>query len=148
MTFGNAWGQDGLSYNGKDMRYLVRGMVYGTLGSVAGQGDLAVSAQSTPGNTVRVAAGSGYVNATGAGLGGLYHVWNDGFVNSPAFTATGADPRTDRVIVRVIAGVPTVQVVQGTPGPGTPAPPTVTGDNYLTLARVQIPAATATVTKR
>jgi hypothetical protein len=39
-----------------------------------------------------------------------------------------------------------VEIVAGTPGPGTPAPPTVTGDNYLTLARVEIPASTSTIT--
>jgi len=146
MSFGPAWGHDGLSFNGKDMRQLAQSLGYGVTYAVMGQGDLAVTAQLTPANTVRVAAGRGLVNANGAGLTGAYHVWNDGSVTSPTFTATGADPRTDRVIVRVVAGVPTVQIVAGTPGPGTPPPPTVTGDNFMVLARVQIPAATSTVT--
>jgi len=146
MTFGNAWGHDGIPFNGKDMRQLAQSLGYGVTYAVMAQGDLAVTAQLTPANTVRVAAGRGLVNATGAGLTGQYHVWNDGSVTSPTFTATGADPRTDRVIIRVVAGVPAVQIVAGTPGPGTPPPPTVTGDNFMVLARVQIPASTSTVT--
>lgn len=145
MTFGNAWGHDGLSFNGKDMRQLAKSLVYGNAGVFSGA-DLAVSAQTTPGNTVRIAAGRAVVDANGPGLTGFYHVWNDGFVNSPAFTATGADPRTDRVILRVVAGVPTVQIVAGTPGPGTPPPPTVTGTDFIVLARVQIPGSTSTIT--
>jgi len=146
MAFGNAWGHDGVSCNGKDMRALAQSLGYGITYAVMGQPDMAVTAQTTPANTVRVAAGRAIVQATGAGLGFSYHAWNDGFVTSPTFTATGADPRTDRVIIRVVAGVPAVQIVAGTPGPGTPPPPTVTGDNYMVLARVQIPAATSTVT--
>lgn len=148
MTFGPALGHDGKTYNGKDFRQFANSLAYATtVGGVMGAEQLVVSAQSTPNATVKIAAGRAVIPATGAGLTGFYHVYNDSSVNTAAFTATGADPRTDRVILRVDAsGNVAPEIVAGTPGPGVPAPPTVTGDNYLVLARVEIPAGTSTIT--
>lgn len=145
MAFGDGWGHDGRTYDGKEMRQLVEALSGGLTG-ILQRDALKVSQQTSPTNTVKVAAGQIIIRATGSGLFGCYEVPNDADLTSPTFTGTGAQARTDRLIVRVTGGVPALEVVAGTPGAGTPPPPTVTGDNFETLCRVEIPASTTNIT--
>lgn len=142
-----AWGHDGVAFNGKDMRHLVEGLrgvdgITTTPGVTLG---FKATAQSSPNNTVSVALGWAMVTASGAGLGGMYHVWNDAALTSPTFSSTSGNGRKDRLILRVTSGVPALEVVAGTAS-ATPAEPTITGDNYLELALVTLPASTSNIT--
>jgi hypothetical protein len=145
MTLSSAWGHDGETYDGKEMRQLVETLTGGLTG-VASRDAMAVLQQTSPANTVKVAAGGIVIAATGSGLFGSYQIANDAELTSPTFTGTGASARTDRLIVRVTTGVPALEIVAGTPGGGTPPPPTVTGDNFEVLARIEIPASTSNIT--
>lgn len=149
MTLGTrAWGHDGLTgYNGKDMRAFIEGLaghngIATTPGVLHG---LKVAAQGSPNTTVAVAAGKAVIAATGSGLGFDYHVWNDASINSTGFTATSGNGRKDRLILRVTSGVPALEIVQGTAS-GSPVEPSITGDNYLELALVTMPASTTNIT--
>lgn len=144
MAFGDAWGHDGKTYDGKEMRQHTAALTGGLTG-VTSLASMAVSQQTSPANTVKVAAGQIIVAATGSGLFGSYEVPNDADLTSPTFTSTGAQARTDRLIIRVTSGVAALEIVAGTPGAGTPAPPTVTGDNWEYLARIELPASTSTI---
>lgn len=146
MAFGDAWGHDGRTYDGKEMRQLVDTLAGGLTG-VTSRDALQVLQQVSATNTVRVAAGGIIVRASGSGLFGSYQVPNDADLTSPAFTGTGGSARTDRLIVRVTSGIPALEIVAGTPGGGTPPPPTVTGDNFEVLARIEIPASTSNITQ-
>lgn len=145
MALGDAWGHDALTYSGKEMRELVEGLTGGFAGVVGPSTALTVTQQAAPATTVKVAEGGFVIPATGAGLGGSYQGWNDADLNSPAFTATGVDGRKDRLIVRVTAGVPALEIVQGTAS-GSPAEPAITGDNYLELALITLPGVTTNIT--
>lgn len=143
MTFTTqAWGHDGKTYDGKDMRQLVEAMFYGAPGVVHG---LNVTQQGSPNGTVQVAAGKAIVTASGSGLTGAYHVWNDAALTSPAIDPTTTNGRKDRLVLRVTSGVPALEVVKGTAS-GSPAEPSITGDNYLELALITLPGSTTNIT--
>lgn len=137
-----AWGHDGKTYDGKDMRELLEAIFYGNAGVIHG---LAVSQQGSPGSTVQVAAGKAIIAASGSGLYGYYHAWNDAAANSPTIDPTTTNGRKDRLIVRVTSGVPALEVVKGTAS-GSPAEPAITGDNYLELALITLPGSTTNIT--
>lgn len=139
-----AWGHDGGTYAGKDMR-LHTAAVFGGQTGVVGSGDFLVAAQGSPNATVAVAAGALIVAATGSGLYGDYHVWNDASINSGSFAPTSTNGRKDRLILRVTSGVPALEIVQGTAS-ASPAEPTITGDNYEELALVTLPGSTTNIT--
>ncbi len=140
---GSAVGHDGAStpLNGLMLRRLVEAV--GSAG-VIGAGDLLVSEQDTPDDTLKVAGGLGIVDADGSGLFGRYLVINNGDASTPAFTPTSGDGRIDEVIVRVTDGEPELEIVEGTPA-GSPVAPSITGDNYLHLAEVTIPPTTSVI---
>lgn len=138
-----AWGHDGGSYSGKDMRQLVEAVFLSPAsGIVTG---LSVTQQASPTSTVLVAAGKAIVQATGSGLTGAYHAWNDASMSSPTIDPTTTNGRKDRLILRVTSGVPALEVVKGTAA-ASPAEPTITGDNYLELALITLPSSTSNVT--
>ena len=138
---GQAWGHDGETYDGQDMRHLVASFVRS---GVVGVGDFLVTEQGTPDDTLNVAGGLLVVEADGAGLFGRYLAPNVGDDTTPAFTPTGGDGRIDEVICRVTAGVPAIEIVEGTPA-GTPVAPPITGDNCEWLATVTIPPTTSVI---
>jgi hypothetical protein len=142
-----AWGQDTVAQNGKDMRELVEGLVGVTgLGTRPGfTSGFKATAQGSPNATVSVAAGHALVAATGAGLLGQYHVWNDAALTSGSFAPTAGNGRWDYLILRVTNGVPALEIVQGTAS-GSPVAPSITGDNFLPIALVKLPASTSAVT--
>lgn len=138
-----AWGYDGGTYNGKDMRQLVESVFpTPTSGIVSG---LAVTQQASPTSTVQVSAGKAIVLATGSGLTGAYHAWNDAALTSPTIDPTTTNGRKDRLILRVSSGVPALEVVKGTAA-ASPAEPSITGDNYLELALITLPSSTSNIT--
>ena len=141
----SAWGHDGKTFDGKEMRQLVASLTGGAVGVSGPSTACAVSAQASPNNTVKVAAGGAVLTATGAGLFGSYHFSNDADLTSPTITPTSTNPRIDLVIFRVTTGVPAIEIVQGVAAP-SPTEPTITGDNYLLLARLDIPASTTNIT--
>lgn len=140
-----AWGHDGVTYNGQAMRELVESLTGGLAGVVGPVDALKVTQQSTAAATVRVAEGGVIIPATGAGLGGSYQAWNGASLNSPTIAPTSANGRKDRLIVRVTAGVAALEVVQGTAA-ASPAEPSITGDNFLELALITLPASTTNIT--
>lgn len=146
MTLGNAWGEDGLSYSGKDMRQQDAFLIDRGDSLVSGvMSGLKVTEQTSPGSTVKVAAGRAVLAATQAGKTGAYGVYNDASDNSPTVAPTSTNGRIDRLIIRVASGVAAFEVVQGTPA-GSPAEPSITGDNYLELAKITLPGSTTNVT--
>lgn len=145
MVLRDPWGYDGKTYDGAEMRMMVESLAGSDIGGVAGLGDLQVVQQSSPASTVRMAAGSCVIPATGAGLFGSFAVSNDGYLTSPTVTPTGGSLRWDVVILQVVAGVPQIVIVQGTPG--VSAEPSLAGyDNYIKLARLEIPTSTTNIT--
>jgi hypothetical protein len=145
MAFGDGWGHDGLTYSGKEMRELVKTLT-GALSGVTGASTaMQVTQQTVAAATVKVAAGGAVIPATGAGLGGSYQVYNDADLTSPTISPTAANGRKDRLIIRVTAGVPALEVVQGVAA-ASPAEPAITGDNYLELALITLPASTTNIT--
>lgn len=145
MAFEDAWGFDGLTYSGKEMRELVETLTGGLSGVVGGTNAVKVSQQTVATSTVKVAEGGAIIPATGAGLGGSFQVYNDADLTSPAITPTAANGRKDRLIIRVTAGVPALEIVEGVAS-GSPAEPSITGDNYLELALITLPASTTNIT--
>lgn len=138
-----AWGHDGKTYDGKDMRQLVESIFPNPdSGIVEG---LATTQQGSPAATVQVSAGKAIVYASGSGLTGAYHVWNDASINSPTINPTTTNGRKDRLILRVSSGVPALEVVEGTAS-GSPAEPAITGDNYVELALITLPGSTTNIT--
>ncbi len=144
MALLDALFHDGKTYDGKELRILVEAVTNGRVGVFGPSTSLAVAQQASPASTVKVAAGTATVDATGAGLFGNYVVANDADLTSPIITATGGSVRTDRLILRVTAGVAALEVVAGTSG--SASPPTVTGDNFLHLAQIVLPVSTTNIT--
>lgn len=135
---------DGIEVDGAELRRMVQAVTGGASGCAYPSTSLAASAQSSPDLTVKVAAGHALINASGSGLGGTYHVYNDADLTSPTFSATGGSVRTDRLVLRITSGVAALEVIAGTPGSATP--PTITGDNVIPICRVEFPVSTSTVT--
>lgn len=144
MTLGSPWGHDGKTYAGQEMRELVDAIFGGQTG-IVGANDFLVEQQASPGNTVKVRAGNIVIAATGAGLFGKYAVPNDASINSPTIAPTSTNGRKDRLIVRVTSGVAALEVVQGVAS-GSPAEPTITGDNFEELALITLPGSTTNIT--
>jgi hypothetical protein len=141
-----AWGFDSLDFNGADMRQFVAAIFADGANIAAGiTRGFKVAQQGTPDGTVQVAAGNAVVKADGAGLGGAYTFWNDAALASPAFTPTSTNGRKDRLILRVTAGVPALEIIEGVAS-GTPAEPSITGNNYLELALITLPGSTSAIT--
>jgi hypothetical protein len=141
-----AWGHDGKTYAGTDMRELAA--LIGDRGDTLLSGiynGFGVTAQTSPNTTVKVAAGRGLLKATTAGLFGSYSFWNDASINSTGFTATSTNGRKDFLILRITSGVPALEIVAGTAA-GTPLEPTISGDNFIPLALITFPPSTTNIT--
>jgi hypothetical protein len=111
------------------------------------RGDLLVTAQGTPNNTVNVAAGLGYVPQGQSALGSAYAFPNDGTVVLTVPAAHATLPRRDLIVARVRDAFYTgsqnqgsIELITGTAA-STPADPTLPADSsYLVLARIAVPA--------
>lgn len=139
MALQDALGYDGKTYSGQEFRLLVAALSGGQSG-VSTPADMKAVPQGSPNATVSVPAGTAIIPATHAGDLGSYEVPNDAALTSPAVAATGANPRWDLLILEVIAGVPQLTIVQGTPA-GSPSYPSLAAhDNYIVIAGIKMPA--------
>lgn len=121
-------------------------------GGVARSGDLAVTERGAGANmSVDVALGGAVVGGTESAHQGDYFVYNDAAVNVTITPADGTHPRIDIIGIRVrdseYSGAvddTAITVVTGTAA-AVPAEPTLP-ENWLTLARVDVPAADTAIT--
>lgn len=139
MALQDGFGIDGKTYSGQEMRLLVAGLTF-SRGGVSDVAHLKATPNGTPDAKVQLAAGEGIIPATSGGTLGSYEVPNDAAgLQSPSFTATGASGRWDKLILQIVAGVPTLVIVQGTPA-GSPAYPSLVGQNdYIEICGVKMP---------
>ncbi len=123
---------------------------------VIGTSALAVTEHAgTPNNTVDIAAGGGFAEATEGASAGVYYLYNDATVSVTVTTGNATNPRHDLVIVEVEdsaeAGTPDdahFVVVAGTAA-ASPVDPDLQAlgyDNYITLARITVPALDTVIT--
>lgn len=138
MALQDALGIDGKTYSGQEFRLAIAAFTRGQ-GGVATITDLKATPNGSPDAKVQVAAGEGIVPATSGALGS-YEIPNDaGGLQSPAFAATGANGRWDKLLLQVVAGVPTLVIIQGTPA-GSPAYPSLAGQtDYIEICGVKMP---------
>ncbi|GAA2141626.1 hypothetical protein GCM10009760_25990 [Kitasatospora kazusensis] len=150
------WMQNG-SYTAETDRLLLsslfasNGTFLARSGVLAGGGEMAVTAQSTPNMTVAVATGQCVVQGTMTATQGDYVVTADSAFNLTVATADATNPRIDLVCVVVqdsfysgATDAASVQIITGAaaPTPTAPAPP----GNSCTLAQITVPAGATTIT--
>lgn len=161
MGFDNAvalWNENaGTVYNAREYRRWLEKMLgldlsAGTLpGGVFRSPDLQVQALGTPNMTVNVTAGGAAVKGSQSATQGAYFAYNDAVVNVPITPADSVNPRADLVGIRIqdkeygdavdqCAVVP----LTGVPA-GSPVEPTWP-NNFLPLARIDVPAAVTSIT--
>lgn len=144
---------NGATHSAQSFRMLVRDLALGSEGITQGD-DLKVSQLATPGGGVQISDGSGIVRGRANSFQGSYSVCNVG-----SFTVdiapTGASPRSDLLIVRVedpeyegdlnpaVDDICFFQVISNVSSSATTIPDGRTG---IPLARIDIPASTATIT--
>lgn len=144
---------NGATHSAQAFRMLVRDLARGAEGVTEGD-DLKVVQRSTPGGGVIVGDGSGIVQGRVNPFQGHYAVCNIGDA-SVDIAATGATARTDMVILRVedpeyegslnpeVDEICYFEVISNVSSSATAIPDGRTG---IPLARVTIPANTATIT--
>lgn len=128
---------------------------------IVGLGDLKVQAQAVPNGTVRVSPGAGLILNRYAGGGQQTYGLRNATQTDVAITATGSGGgRTDLIVARVLdpqyeGAAPTdpltfqysrLVVVQGVPSGTKTAKELNLGYPAIALAKVTLPASTATVT--
>ena len=144
---------NGAYHPAQQFRMLVRDLSNGAEGITQGD-DLKVTQRSTPGGGVTLGDGSGVIRGRDNVFQGSYSVCNIGSVNVD-IAPTGATPRSDMVIVRVedpeygysrnpeTDNIVFPQVISNVSSSATTIPDGRTG---IPLARIDIPASTATIT--
>jgi hypothetical protein len=155
------WALNGESTDADVPRHALQGILGGAVGAfaggvgatrnaahgVCGLFDLLVSQSSTPGMSVRVAAGIAFITGTASAMQGPYSFYNGAAVDDLAISVGDAtNPRRDLVCAQVrdneydASGATEARlfVVEGTPAavPVDPTPPA----GCLALARVQVDA--------
>lgn len=144
---------NGAYHSGQQFRMLVRDLARGAEGITQGD-DLKVSQRATPGGGVLIADGSGVIKGRDNVFQGHYAVCNIGSTDVP-IAATGGSPRSDMLIIRVedpeygydhdpeFDQLMFPQIISGVSSSATTIPDGRTG---IPLARIDIPASTATIT--
>lgn len=144
---------NGATHSAQQFRMLVRDLSNGAEGITQG-GDLKVTQRSVPGSGVTVGDGSGVIRGRDNAFQGHYSVCNIGAADVP-IAPTGATPRSDMIIVRVedpeynydhdpaVDQIVFPQVISNVSSSATAIPDGRTG---IPLARIDIPASTATIT--
>lgn len=144
---------NGATHPAQQFRMLVRDLANGAEGITQGD-DLKVTQRATPGGGVLVGDGSGVIKGRDNTFQGHYSVCNIGSVDVP-IAATGGSPRSDMLIIRVedpqygYSHDPAAdqlvfpQIISGVSSSATAIPDGRTG---IPLARIDIPASTATIT--
>ena len=144
---------NGATHPAAQFRMLIKDLSRGAEGITEGD-DLKVTQRATPGGGITVADGSCVIKGRDDAFQGHYAAYNAGAFNVD-IASTGGTGRSDMLIVRVedpeyIAGLdPAVdqivyfQVISGVSSSATTIPDGRTG---IPLARIDIPASTATIT--
>ncbi|MEU5742079.1 hypothetical protein ABZ784_29310 [Streptomyces tendae] len=144
---------NGATHSAQQFRMLVRDLARGAEGITQGD-DLKVTQRSTPGGGITIGDGSGVIKGRDNVFQGHYAFCNIGSVDVD-IAPTGASPRTDMIIVRVedpeygyshnpeTAEIVFPQVLSNVSSSATTIPDGRTG---IPLARITIPASTATIT--
>lgn len=145
---------NGATHSAQQFRMLVRDLASGAEGVTEGD-DLKVTQLSTPGAGVQVADGSGIVTGRADAFQGSYSVCNLGAATVDVAANGGGSTRYDMIVLRVYDpeyegdldpqtdDVAHFHVVSGVASNATTPPGGMTG---IPLARIAIPASTATVT--
>lgn len=143
----------GGTHPARTMRMMIRDMARGSQGVTEGN-DLKVQPLATPGAGVRVGDGSGTIRGAAAWQGS-YTQYNVGDAEVP-IAATGAGARSDLVVLRIedpeyegtrdpaADDIGYFHVVSGVSATATAVP---AGMTAIPLARLDLPANTATVTE-
>ncbi|MFF3493742.1 hypothetical protein ACFYWS_20585 [Streptomyces sp. NPDC002795] len=144
---------NGATHSARIMRMMARNLARASQGVIEGD-DLKVAQMATPGAGIRVVDGAAIITGATSKSQGSYTLFNVGDTNVPV-SATGANARTDMVVLRVSDpeyegtldpakdAIGFFEVVSGVSATAT-APPS--GYSAIPLARLQIPANTATIT--
>ncbi len=138
------------------MAALMGGSTGAAVAGVVGATSMAVTEHAgTPNNTVDIAAGGAFAEATEGSSYGVYFAYNDAAVSVTVTTGNATNPRKDLVIMEVEdsaeAGTPDdahFVVVAGTAA-ASPVDPDLQAlgyDNYVTLARIDVPALDTVIT--
>lgn len=132
-------------------RMMIRDLARGNQGITEG-GHLKVSALATPGAGVQIADGSGVIKGVASAVQGHYSAYNIGS-DTVAIGAAGGTPRSDMLILRVQdpfyegsrdpSDCVFFDVVTNVSSSATTVP---SGYSAIPLARIDIPASTATIT--
>lgn len=148
------WHQNTADHSAVEYRLMLAGLLAGR-GGLAHPDHLKVTQHAgTPNGTVDISPGTAFVAGSEQTWQGMYTVSADSVVNR-AVGPTGADPRVDLVAVRVRDTVYSaggddedIVVVAGTAA-AAPVPPDLDAlgyENYLILARIDVPASTSVIT--
>ncbi|MFF8610798.1 hypothetical protein ACF06X_33370 [Streptomyces sp. NPDC015346] len=144
---------NGATHSAQQFRMLVRDLSLGAEGITQGS-DLKVTQLATPGGAVQVGDGSGVIRGKVNAFQGTYAVCNVGSA-TVTIAPTAGTPRSDLVIVRVedpdyegtrdpaVDPVTYFEVIPNVSSTATTIPDGRTG---IPLARIDIPASTATIT--
>ncbi|MFE1452014.1 hypothetical protein [Streptomyces olivaceoviridis] len=144
---------NGATHSAQQFRMLVRDLARGAEGITEGD-DLKVTQRSTPGGGVTVADGSAVIKGRDDAFQGHYSVCNVGSVDVD-IAPTGATPRSDMLILRIedpeygynhdpaTDDIVFPQIISNVSSSATAIPDGRTG---IPLARIDIPASTATIT--
>jgi hypothetical protein len=143
----------GAEHTAQQFRMMIKDLARDNQGVTTGL-DLKVSALSTPGAGVQISDGSAVIAGKANTFQGYYSAYNIGS-DTVSISATGGSPRSDMLILRVEdpdyegtrdpAEDPIVywQVVTNVGSSATTVP---SGYSAIPLARIDIPASTATIT--
>jgi hypothetical protein len=144
---------NGATHSAQQFRMLVRDLANGAEGITQGS-DLKVTQLGTPGGSVQVGVGSGIVKGRFNTFQGHYAVCNTAAV-TVAIAPTGGTGRSDMLILRVedpeyegslnpaVDQICYFQIISNVSSSATTIPDGRTG---IPLARIDIPASTATIT--
>jgi hypothetical protein len=144
---------DAATHSAQQFRMLVRDLASGAEGITEGD-DLKVSALDTPGAGVQIGDGSGIVRSKANAFGGSYAVCNIGTATVDV-ASTGSVPRSDMVVLRVLdpeyegdlnPATDQIEFFDVISDVGSTATTVPAGYTAIPLARIDIPASTATIT--
>ncbi|MFD7922551.1 hypothetical protein ACFV3R_25405 [Streptomyces sp. NPDC059740] len=143
----------GATHTAQQFRMMVRDLARDSQGVTTGL-DLKVTALDTPGAGVQVSDGSAVIAGQVSPVQGSYSAYNIGS-DTVSISATGSTPRSDMLVLRVedpdyegtrdpaVDPIVFWEVVPNVSSTATTAP---AGYSAIPLARIDLPASTATVT--
>ena len=144
----------GATHTAQQFRMMIKDLARDNQGVTTGS-DLKVTALATPGGGVQISDGSAVIAGKVSPIQGHYSAYNIGTDTSVTISPTGGTGRSDMIVLRVVdpeyegTGDPAVdpvvfwEVVSNVSSTATTVP---SGYSAIPLARIDIPASTATIT--